>query len=263
MKANNTIALITGASGGIGEAFAIEHAKRGGHVALVARNEQKLNALAADLQKTYQVAAYVLPLDLLSEGAAAKVFSWTQDLNLQVDILINNAGFGELGPFLESDLQTHTEMMALNMQVLVQLTYHYGKLMAGRKAGRILQVASVAAFLPGPGMSVYYATKAFVLNFSEGLAEELRNAGVTVTTLCPGPTASGFQERANMDMKQIMMGLFAKMPTSTAVAAYGYIGMMKGRRVLVHGFANRMMLWSAQILPISWKARMMHRFQLN
>jgi uncharacterized protein len=263
MESKHTIALITGASGGIGEAFAIEHAKRGGHVALVARNEEKLKALAVKLQETFKVSAYVLPLDLGSEGAAAKVFSWTEDLNLQVDILINNAGFGDLGPFLQSDLQTHTDMMTLNMNVLVQLTYHYGHLMAGRKAGRILQVASVAAFLPGPGMSVYYATKAFVLNFSEGLAEELRHAGVSVTTLCPGPTASGFQARANMDMKQVMLGLFAKMPTANEVAAYGYNGMMKGRRVLVHGFAIRLMLWSARILPISWKARMMHRFQLN
>jgi short-subunit dehydrogenase len=261
MKKSSTIALITGASGGIGEALAEEHAKRGGAVALVARNAQALQNLASRLEISYNIKAYYLPIDLCATDACSQLFAWTDGLELEVDTLINNAGFGDLGPFLDASLETHTRMMTLNMEVLVKLSHHFGQKMAAKGRGRILQVASIAAFMPGPGMSVYYATKSFVLSFSEGIAEEWRDKGVTVSTLCPGPTATGFQQTANMDMQKVMMGMFAKMPTAASVANFGYSGMLKGRRVMIHGFSNRLMLFFARLLPTSWKATMMRKIQ--
>jgi short-subunit dehydrogenase len=240
------VSLITGASGGIGEAIARELAKRKFDVALVARSADKLERLAADVRREYGVKAHVIAADLAAPGAAADVLARTRAEAGRLDILVNNAGFGVLGPFLESDLEPQREMIRLNVEVLTELTRRaLPDLVAVR--GRILNVASTAAFQPGPLMAVYYATKAYVLSFSEALAVELAPSGVVVTALCPGPTLTGFRGRAGMDKSR----LFAlRRPMSAeAVARRGVEALFKGRRVVIPGFLNWLVAQSVRLAP--------------
>lgn len=164
-----------------------------------------------------------------------------------VDILINNAGFGDYGYFHETDIEKQKQMIDLNIRTLTELTYLFGRDMIERKSGKILNVASTAAFQPGPLMSVYYATKHYVLAFSEGIAEEWSTFGVTVTALCPGPTESGFQKEAHLESSKLFHG--KKLPTSHEVAQFGYEALLRGKRVAIHGLMNRIMAWSTHITP--------------
>jgi short-subunit dehydrogenase len=196
-------ALVTGASGGIGLEVARVLAGKGYDLALVARSGDRLEALAAELG-----GASVVVADLSSPSAPAEVAGAIPD----VDVLVNNAGVGAYGLFADADLGATMAMVALNVGALTELTHRYLPGMLARGSGRILNVASTAAFFPGPLMSVYYATKSYVLSFSEGLAEEVRGTGVTVTALCPGPTATGFQAAADMEMSALVEG--RRLPTS-------------------------------------------------
>src|SRR5262245_57726355 len=191
------LTLITGASGGIGEALAREFAARRSDLILVARSADKLETLANELARAHGITAHVVPLDLAQPGAAARVADAARAFG-RIDVLVNRAGVGTVGPFVSSDLAVERDEIRLNVETLTELTKRVLPDVLAAK-GKILNVASTAAFQPGPMMAVYYATKAYVLSFSEALAEELAPAGVTVTALCPGPTRSGFQARADAD----------------------------------------------------------------
>lgn len=239
-------ALITGASGGIGEAFARKMAASGYNVILVARSADKLHALEQELVATYTITATGLPYDLTDPGAPQAIYETLQAQALTVDLLINNAGYATYGKFHEADLQKELNMIQLNITTLVDLTHRFLPSMVARRRGRILNVASTAAFQAGPLMAVYYASKAFVLSFSEALANELEGTGVTVTALCPGPTASGFQARAAMEeSKLVQSGLM----TSEAVVERGYAGLLAGETVVIPGLYNQLGALAPRFLP--------------
>src|SRR5712691_8172351 len=191
-------ALITGASFGIGQELAGIFAREGYNLVLVARTADKLRQLASELEKAHGTRSLILASDLAAPGAAAYIHDQTTRADITVDVLVNNAGFGQFGLFAENDLEECLQQIQLNVTTLTHLTRLYLPEMVARKSGRILNVASTAAFQPGPLMAVYYATKAYVLHFSEAIAEELRHSGVTVTALCPGPTETGFAAAADV-----------------------------------------------------------------
>jgi short-subunit dehydrogenase len=240
----NKTALITGASLGIGYEFAKIFAKNNYDLVLVARSADKLNALALELSN---VKTLVMVKDLSIPNSGQEIFDELKQKNIQVDVLVNNAGFGDFGFFHEAKLERQLQMIDLNVRSLTELTHLFGKLMVARKDGKILNVASTAAFQPGPLFSVYYATKHFVLALSEGLANEWKEFGVTVTALCPGPTASGFQEAANMNNSKLFKNF--KIPTSLEVAEYGYEALMAGKTVAVHGVMNKVLSSSVRFFP--------------
>lgn len=239
-------ALITGASNGIGKALAEEFAAAGHTVIVSARSEARLQALASQWRQQYGVAVHVLPSDLSQPGAALALAREVKALGLEIDFLVNNAGVGLFGEFEHNDGEAEVAMMRLNMESLVLLTREFLPVLKARQ-GRIMNVASTAAFQPGPYMAVYYATKAFVLSFSEAIAEELSGSGVKVTALCPGPTASGFQDLASMQDSSLVKG--KRLPTSEAVAKAGFRAMQRGQRVYIPGVMNRLMAWSVRFTP--------------
>jgi len=237
--------LITGASSGIGLELARIFAAHGYDVILAARHEDRLRALAAEL--TGQVRAHVVPVDLAAAGAAASLVERVQALGVDVDVLVNNAGFGLYGAFIETSLDTELSMIRLNIVALTELTKRLLPAMVARKRGRILNVASTAAFFPGPLTAVYYATKAYVLSFSEAIANELEGTGVTVTALCPGPTESGFQAAARLEESKLVAG--RKLPTSREVAQEGYDALMSGKAVAVAGLSNKVQVLAPRLFP--------------
>lgn len=228
-------ALITGASSGIGRELARLHAARGGDVVVVARRAEELNALKAELERAHGVRATVVAQDLSVPGAARAVFDATEGAGLQVEILINNAGFGGHGLFHERPLETHSAMIQVNVTALTELTRLCLPGMVERMYGRVLNLASMASFLPGPLQAVYYATKAYVLSLTEALANELDGTGVTVTALCPGPTASGFESAGELQG----VSAFRNAASAREVAAFGYAAMERGEVVAIPGAANR------------------------
>jgi uncharacterized protein len=240
-------ALITGSSNGIGLELAKIHASKGDNLVLVARNKSRLDELKKELETKYKVSIYIIGKDLSVTNAAQQVFDETKNQNIQVDYLINNAGFGDFGMFYETDWNKELQMINLNITCLTQFTKLYIKEMVNRKSGKIMNVASTAAFQSGPTMAVYYATKAFVLSFSEAIDNEVSDKGVTVTALCPGATESGFQDAANMQESKLVKG--KKLPTSNEVAMYGYDSMMKGKTVAIHGMMNYLMANSVRFTP--------------
>lgn len=249
--------LITGASSGIGWELARIFASKEHDLILVARNEAKLNELKKDLEDKYKIQAHVIPIDLAKPEAPVDLFRKTQ--GLEVDILVNNAGFGSHGDFAKADWRKQKDMIQVNITALTELTHLYLPAMIRRKAGKILNVSSTAAFQPGPLMSVYYATKAFVLSFSEALYEELQGTGVTVTTLCPGPTQSEFF--ATADMKDMALLDTAPLPTSYDVALFGYKALMKGKPVAIHGTVNRMLTSGVKFAPRSVTRKLVKKLQ--
>ncbi|MFT4675110.1 MAG: short-subunit dehydrogenase, partial [Reinekea sp.] len=184
-------ALITGASGGIGLELARIHAQKGGNLILVARSEAKLNALAEELSAQHGISVTVIVEDLAQPESAQRIFDQTEKLGLQVDTLINNAGFGGHGLFHERSLLAEQQMMQVNMISLTNLTHHYSQGMVARRQGKILNISSTASFMPGPLQAVYYASKAFVTSFTQAIAQEMAEFNVTATALCPGPVATG------------------------------------------------------------------------
>ena len=240
-------ALITGASGGIGKELAIIHATAGDHLILVARSASALNSLKADLEAKHNIQVSVIAKDLSAPGSARELYDEVRNSGTEIDYLINNAGFGDYGFFHESDPEKVRQMIELNISALTLLSRFYSADMVARKKGRIMNVASTAAFQPGPLMAVYFATKAYVLHFSEAMSNELSGTGVTITALCPGATESGFQSAANMEDSKLVKG--RKLPTSADVARYGYKAMMRGRPVAVHGAMNAFLAASVGWMP--------------
>lgn len=244
--------LITGASYGIGYELARVFAAHGHPLVLTARSHDKLEAIRREFEKQYNVPVQVITKDLSHPLSPEEIYRELKDRQTPVEILVNNAGFGSYGKFIETDLDHELEMIQVNISALTHLTKLFLKDMTARKKGRILNVASTAAFQPGPIMAVYYATKAYVLSFSRALREEFSGTGISVTALCPGPTASGFQKRA--DIGKIPLFHFGGLVTSAEfVARKGYEGLMRGRAVVIPGWMNRLMVWGAKISP-AWIA---------
>jgi uncharacterized protein len=251
-------ALITGASSGIGLELVKIFAANKINLVLVARSEGKLNELANEA-KQQGVTVQVLAKDLSSYNTSNEIFDWCAKQNIQIDYLVNNAGIGYFGFFYDSDWKKQEQIINLNITALTQLTHLFLPGMVQRKNGKVLNVASTAAFQPGPTMSVYYATKAYVLHFSEAIANELENTGVTVTALCPGPTESGFQSAAAMEQSKLVKG--KKLPTSKQVAEYGYAAMMKGKKVAIHGIMNYLLANSVRFSPREMVLKMVRSIQ--
>jgi short-subunit dehydrogenase len=255
---NNT-ALITGASNGIGLELAKIHASKGGNLVLVARNKTKLDELKSELESQYKVTVYTIGKDLSAHNSAQEVYEETTKQNIRIDYLINNAGFGDFGMFVETEWNKELQMINLNITTLTQFTKLYIQDMVKRGSGKIMNVASTAAFQSGPTMAVYYATKAYVLSFSEAVDNEVRNKGVTVTTLCPGATESGFQEAAKMEESKLVKG--RKLPSSEEVAKYGYEAMMKGKTVAIHGMMNWILANSVRFMPRALVVKITRKIQ--
>lgn len=239
-------ALITGASAGLGLEFAKLFAADKCDLVLVARRKDRLDALAAELSSAHGVRVHVVAADLMDPAAPQQLLDEVQRLGLEVDCLVNNAGFGTNGKFWEQDPARERGLVEVNITALVVLTRALLPGMVARGRGRILNVGSTAGFQPGPFMSSYYASKAFVNSFSEGLAYELRGTGVTVTVSCPGATATEFSTVAGTD-KSRLFALGAM--TATEVATEAYRAMRKGKGMVVHGFLNKLSAWSAEVSP--------------
>ncbi len=239
--------LITGASSGIGLEFAHIFAQNKINLVLVARNHEKLKTLAQELELKHKVKVSVLPYDLSNYQNAEAISNWLGAQNINIQYLINNAGFGELGSFADSNWARQEQMINLNITALTYLTHLFLPAMRQAGYGRILNVASTAAFQPGPGMAVYFATKSFVLHFSEAINAELSGSGVTVTALCPGATESGFADAANAAESKLFKG--RKLPSSREVAEFGYKSMMKGKTVAVHGIVNKSLIAGIRLMP--------------
>jgi short-subunit dehydrogenase len=243
----NKTALITGASGGIGYEFAKLLAKDCSMLVLVARSSDRLLDVKKELESIARVSVKIIARDLSKPGVTEEIYRELKSENISVDILINNAGIGSLGNFAESDWQKEAEMISLNIVALTHLTKLFVKGMAARQSGKIVNVASTAAFQPGPLMAVYYASKAYVLSFSEAIANELKGTGVDVTILCPGPTATGFVKAAAMGQSRLFR---SRQPAVAAdVARYGYEAMTKGKTVAIHGTINKIMAFSVRLTP--------------
>ncbi len=238
--------LITGASSGIGKALAHQFAQDGYQLVLAARSVANMQALADKLQLQFNVVVTVIGTDLETYDGAARLHADIKARGIVLNALVNNAGYGVFGEFKDTALASEMAMMQLNMNTVVMLTKLFlPDLLATR--GKILNTASTAAFQPGPYMAVYCATKSFVLSFSEAIASELEDTGVTVTALCPGPTISGFQDKADLGNSGLIKG--KKLPTSEEVAAMGYCAMQRGQRVYIPGFVNWAIAQSMRFTP--------------
>lgn len=252
------VALVTGSTSGIGKELARVLAREGHEVVLAARNETRLREVAAELRASHGRDAHVFPCDLSESGAADKLWGWLAELDLTVDVLVNNAGFATYGPFTDTPLELELQELQLNVVALTHLTKLAVRRMAEQGEGRVLNIASTAAFQPGPLMAVYYASKAYVLSFSHALAEELAGTGVTVTALCPGPTASDFQRRAGMERSRLFKGGLAD---AREVAEAGYAGMTAGKRVVIPGVRNRVGAVMGRLTPGALSARVVKQAQ--
>jgi len=240
------LALVTGASGGIGYELAVILARHGHDLVLVARRADKLAALAERLELDHGIRARVIARDLARPEAVAEIHETLAAEGLAVDVLVNNAGFGLLGEFAESDIDQDVEMLRLNAESPTLLTRLLLPSMLERGSGRILNVASTAGLQPGPLMAVYYATKAYLLSLSEALANEVAGTGVTVTALCPGPTETGFSSQAGAEQSRLFKG--STMDART-VAEAGYAALMAGKPVVIPGARNRLLAFGVRLAP--------------
>ena len=251
-------ALITGASGGIGYELALLLARDRFDCILVARSRDKLDELAARLESEFRVKTLVVARDLSKPTAVDEIYEEVSAASMSIDLLVNNAGFPVYGRFVDTDWQTELDMLQVNVVALTALTKLFVRGMVERRNGRILNLASTAAFVPGPLMAVYYASKAYVLSFSQALANELQGTGVTVTALAPGPTRTGFQKRGVMEDSRLVRGQIAD---AKSVATAGYRGMMRGKTIVIPGFSNKLIPWVARVSPRGAVTRVVRRMQ--
>ena len=239
--------LITGASLGIGLELAKYAASKGDNLILVARNEEKLNALATEIKTAYNVNIKVIAADLSNMQQVQMVYDVCKKENIAIDNLINNAGFGDFGLFAASDWAKIEQMIQLNITSLTKMCRLFIPDMIAKKSGKILNVASTAAFMPGPMMAVYFATKSYVLHFSEAIYNELQGTGVSITTLCPGATQSNFFVTADAENSKLVKG--RKLPTAKEVAIFGYNAMTNKKMTAIHGIRNWILANSVRISP--------------
>ncbi|HUR37183.1 MAG TPA: SDR family oxidoreductase [Terriglobales bacterium] len=252
--------LITGASAGIGHELAKLFARDGYRLVLVARRKVAMEKIAEELRKLGSPDVAVIVKDLSLLEAPDQLFAETQKAKIHVDVLVNNAGFGGNGPFAKTNLDDELDMMQLNMVALTHLTKLYLPAMLARKSGKIVNIASTAAFQPGPFMAVYYATKAYVLSFSEAVYEELRGTGVTVTCVCPGATHTEFAKRARMENSKLFE---ARAMDAATVASLTYKGIRAGKPLVVTGFANWLGTQLVRIVPRSTVRKAVKKIQQN
>lgn len=252
-------ALITGASSGIGKEFARIHAERGGDLVIIARSRDKLNALKAELEGIHNIKAAVIVKDLTRQDAPEEVYNKVKKAGIEIDYLINNAGFGGLGKFHEREWEKDKAMIDLNITALTALSKLFLPDFVKRNSGRILNVSSTAGFMPGPLQAVYYATKAYVTFFSNAVAEELSDTDITVTALLPGATATDFGRISGMDKTS----LFAKTASPRKVAEDGYNGMLKGKLNVVSGltFSQKFMMTMIPFIPKKFLLKQIHEMQ--
>jgi hypothetical protein len=236
-------ALVTGASAGIGRALAMEFARHGHDVVLVARREERLRSLADELEGSYGVDATALPMDLADDDAPDRLFAALDDRNISLDTLVNNVGVGVYGRFGEGSLADQRTQLRLNVDVLVELTHRF---LDGRSRGQVLNVGSVAGFTPGPLLAGYYASKAYVNNFSEALAAEYRDTAIDVTVVCPGPVDTEFQKRAGMSDSTVAQ-VFSHTPEEVAAAAYA--GLQSGEAVVIPGLSMKLLTLLLRVSP--------------
>jgi short-subunit dehydrogenase len=249
-------ALITGGSVGIGAALAAVFAEHGHDLILVSRKLDKLEARGRAIRDKFGVDVVCLPEDLSDPQGPRRLHQAVTARGLDVHYLVNNAGVGLYGKFAGTDLDAELKMIQLNLTSVVELTKRFLPAMIARRSGRVLNVASTAAFVPGPWMSIYYASKAFVLSFSEAIDYELKPHGITVTTLCPGPTESEFKVRAGSQRSRLFE---AFVMDAASVARVGYDGMMNGKLVAIPGLRNKMVPVAARLTPRSMVAKLSHR----
>jgi len=238
--------LITGASSGIGYEFAKIYAKNGYNLVITARRQENLENIREELE-SYSVKIETIALDLSKEGAAKKLYENVKEKGIVIDTLINNAGFGLYGNFIETDVDREAEMIDLNIKSLVILTKLFLKDMIAIDKGEILNVASIAAFQPGPLMSVYYASKSFVLSFSEAVRNEIRKTNVNISVLCPGPTATEFERSANLGKSTLFTRI--KVMTPEKVALIGYKGLQKKKSIIITGKINSTLIFLNRFVP--------------
>ncbi|GAB4169771.1 MAG: SDR family oxidoreductase [Calditrichia bacterium] len=246
---NRTFTLITGATKGIGYELTKLFARHLHSLVLVARDEQKLAEISKQCMEKYSIEVIPLAMDLSVPENVDQLIDYIQQKGISIDILINNAGFGVYGDFLELDEKTDIEMINLNITALVKLTKAIGRIMKDQGHGKILQVASTAAFQPGPNMAVYYATKAFVLSFSEAVSKEFADYHIQVSTLCPGPTETAFHDRAGTRSSVLMQKLNMSAEKCAHIAFEGF---MNGKRLIIPGMMNKIGVFLVRFFPRSW-----------
>ncbi|MGH3865868.1 MAG: SDR family NAD(P)-dependent oxidoreductase [Pseudonocardiaceae bacterium] len=247
MRRTAKTALVTGASAGLGTHFARLFAQDGHDLVLVARRQDKLDQVATELRQVYGIHATVITADLTDPKASLHLHEEVMRAGIEVEFLINNAGFGTSGAFATLNLTRELDMIELNVKALTHLTGLVLPAMVARRSGRILNISSLAGFLPGPFMATYYASKAYVLSFTEALAYELRGTGVTATVLCPSSTATEFAQVAGVESA----ALFHSSSDAASVARYGYRSMMKGKTIAVPGVKNKLSVESLRVSPRS------------
>ena len=249
------LSVVTGASSGLGRAFADLLASRGSDLILVARNEARLSECAKELTSTYDVNVDIFAADLSKVDASRCVFAFLRDRELTADLLVNNAGFNVYGRFEESDLEKELEMIGLHASAVTQMTKDFLRDRQRTLRNRIINVSSVAALVPGPFVSVHFATRAYLLSFSLALSEEFRGTDVDVSCLCPGPMQTDFFRRAGMNDVRLASGWPMQTMSPSDVARHGYDGMMRGKPMVVPGLRNRMFAHAAEIAPRPMKSR--------
>ena len=254
-------ARITGASSGFGREFAKIFAQDGFNLVLVARRTEEMLRIKEELEKKYGIQVLVITKDLSKADAAEEIFAETQSRNIHIDILVNNAGVGTLGNFADTEKEKAQNMISLNVYSLVTLTHLYLQPMLQKGFGRILNVASIAGFAPGPGMAVYYAGKAFVLNFSDALSTELKGTGVTVTALCPGPVNTGFADAAGFKKNILFSG--KEDGKAAKVSRYGYEMMQRGRPIAVPGAVCKMGAFATRLVPRGFAKQFIYKVQTS
>lgn len=246
--------LLTGASTGIGYELAYVFAKNRHNLIVIARSQSKLEEMANDLQLKYGITVTVIAKDLSKPNAAQEVFNEVKDKGIKIDILVNNAGIGSCGLFHQTDISKDLEMIQLNITELTLLTKLFAKQMVQRRQGKILNVASTGSYQPGPLIAVYYATKAYVLSFSQAIANELKPYNVSVTTLCPGATKTAFAKNAG---KSNVKGAV----DASSVAEAAYKGLMKNQVLIIPGIINTMMVIGSKLLPGKISAHLVRKVQ--
>jgi len=256
----NKTALITGAAGGIGLELAKLLAKDGYHLVLIDKSEALLKVIPALAELAPAIQIKPILADLTRHNIAQELFDQLKSEGIHIEILINNAGFGNYGAFAETDWEVESRMLQLHVITLTHMTKLFLREMLKRGSGRIMNVSSVAAFQPSPFMAIYFASKAFVLHFSEAIANEVKGTGVTVTVLCPGTTKTGFQETVNAGMPEFREKSWVY-TSAEAVAEYGYKAMMKGKTVAIHRFFNYLSANMSRFLPRDTVTQMVRRIQ--
>ncbi|SFC68846.1 SDR family NAD(P)-dependent oxidoreductase [Clostridium uliginosum] len=242
----NNYTLITGASQGIGLEFSKLFAKDKHNLIMVARDEKKLNELKVNFQKEYGIKVYILPIDLSVDNSCEKVFKFVDEKNITVDNLINNVGIGCFGFFHEGQDGFEERLININIITLTKFTKHFIREMTERKSGGILNVASTAAFVGGPKMAMYYSSKAYVLSLTESLHDEVKDLGVRVSCLCPGPVKTGFQEKSGIKKSEKAKKYLMD---ADKVAKQGYIGFLKGKAIIIPGYKNKLLVFGNKFMP--------------